>query len=303
MSKQALIACKISQTFEKALIERGWKLIPYTNDYDADSVKGILSSTKMKLDTETLQLFPNLQWVGRLGSGMEIIDMDYCRQNDIVCVSSPLGISNAVAEHICGMLISWHKNIQKSAFELREKLWSREPNRGQELSSKTLGIIGCGHTGSATAKLMRHLCKEVIVYDKYVHDISIKNVRQTELKELQENADIISFHLPTNEETKHYYDEEFIKHCKKHLLVNSSRGGIVSSQALLKALKNGTALGACLDVLEGEEYLHEKNHEHWKIVRELSDFGVIITPHVAGYSHEAIEKMSTELFDQLNHLF
>lgn len=296
-----LQACKISDEVKKALEQKGYTLIPHDSEYEKENILGILTSTKLKLDDVALKAHPNLKWVARLGSGMELIDQEYCEKNNILCVSSPKGIAQAVAEHVCGMLISWYKNIDKSGREIRQGKWIREANRGIELNQMTLGIIGCGHTGNAVGRLMKHLCKKVIGYDKYVDECENDAIEMCSLQELQSHADIISFHVPLNEETQHYYNTDFISHCRQHLLVNTSRGAVVSNEALLEALNEKQIIGACLDVLEGEEMLSDRTNNHWSYINRLSEFDVILTPHIAGYSHDAIEKMSDELYHQLSN--
>jgi D-3-phosphoglycerate dehydrogenase len=302
---QVLIASPISEKFRAFLIDKNYELIIYSNESelptaDFQMITGIITSNKLVLNKSEIEKYPNLKWIGRIGSGMEIIDVEYCKQKNIQCESSPNGIANSVAEHITGMLLSLNKNIHSSFEEIKNKQWIREPNRGIELENQTIGIIGYGHTGNAFAKKMSVFTNSIIAYDKYKKGFSNEFVQEVSLEELKEKAAIISFHLPLNEETKHYYNEEFLSSMKKnHLLINSSRGAIADTSVILKGLENGKIKGACLDVLEEEKNINEVLNTENNIIEKLLKHNVIITPHIAGYSHNATEKMSQELMDKI----
>lgn len=299
MAKSILLACKISKTVEQSLLEKGYQLCPFDQGHDAATILGILTSTKLKLDESTLAKYSKLQWIGRLGSGMEIIDLNYCEEHGIRVVSSPKGISNAVAEHVNALIIAWHKNIIRSSHEIRNRKWIREANRGQELISKTLGIIGYGHTGNAVAKKLAPLCKDVLAFDKYKTGFGSIIVRECTLEAIQQEADIISFHVPLTAETSHYYDATFIKKARPHVIINTSRGAVVHTEDLMNGIRTKQVLGACLDVIEDEQTLADSEAPLWETIHQLQDLGVIITPHIAGYSHDAVDKMSQELYTQL----
>jgi len=265
--KQVLIASPISEKFNAFLIEKNYELIHYINKNECSSINnelivGIITSNKLILNKTEIEKYPNLKWIGRIGSGMEIIDVAYCNQKNIQCESSPNGIANSVAEHITGMLLSLNKNIHTSFEEIKNKQWSREPNRGFELENQTIGIIGYGNTGSAFAKKMAVFTNSILVYDKNKTGFSNDFVREVSLEELKEKATVLSFHLPLNEETKHYYNDEFLLSMKnQHVLINSSRGPIANTSTILKGLQNEKIIGACLDVLE-EEKTSMKSYKH-----------------------------------------
>lgn len=130
-------------------------------------VKGIITSNKLVLDQAALSSFPQLQWVARIGSGMEIIDTKYCDAHGIRYYNSPGGIANAVAEHAMGMLLGLLHRIPDSFAEIQDGLWMRESNRGQELQGKKIGIIGFGHTGQALVQKLQGFDVDILVYDKY----------------------------------------------------------------------------------------------------------------------------------------
>jgi len=297
--KKVLLAANISNTFQELLLQKSYALENWQGGVISKEVVGIITSNKLRLTQEVLQPCKNLKWIARLGSGIEIIDTDYCKANNIAFASSPAGIANAVAEHCVAMLISLQKNIQSSAFEIKDKEWIREPNRGWELEGKTVGILGYGHTGKSFARKLSVFGAKVIAYDKYKKNLSNEYAQEVSLSELQEMADVISFHVPLNKETTHYYNEAFIAACKKHILMNTARGELVDSQALLKALEQNKVIGAALDVIENEKDLVNKESTTWNVLDLLLEYPVIITPHIAGYSYNAIEKMSAELIEKL----
>ncbi len=299
MKKKVLLAAHISKDFQMLLDAKGYDSIFFDDGEIPFDANGIVTSTKLTLNKKLLSQFDNLKWIARLGSGTEIIDTEYCRKNNIAFASSPAGIANAVGEHCVSMLVALQKNIASSFCEVKNRKWSRELNRGWEIFDSTIGLIGYGHTGQAFAKKLAGFNCNIIAFDKYKTDFGNSNVQEVSLKELQERADVISFHVPANTETFHYYNEKFIANCKSHILLNTSRGDVVSTVDLIKALGRKKIIGAALDVLENEQFLANHESEHWQNVDELLKFNTIITPHIAGYSYNAIQKMSAEIMEKL----
>ena len=266
-------------------------------------VTGIHTSNKLRLDAATLQQFPSLRWISRLGSGMEIIDQIYCAQHQIVCLSSPGGIANAVAEHLIGMLLGLLHHIPAAARQVSEGMWLRESNRGHELAALRVGLIGYGHTGRLFAQKLLTFTSPVLVYDKYRKGFADTGIRETDLHTIQKEADIISFHVPLQEDTRHYYNHAFLEQMNKpHILLNTSRGEVVHTPVLLEGLQNGRVKGACLDVLEDEKMLENGQAKNHPYLTQLLSYPVLLTPHIAGYSFEAIDNMSEELRIQLVQL-
>lgn len=264
--------------------------------------RGVVTSTRLQLDKTLLDAAPGLQWIGRMGSGMEVIDLPYARQKGIACYSSPEGNSNAVAEHALGMLLALNKRIVTSNAEVKGGKWIRDANRGTELEGKTIGIIGFGHTGRALARKLEVFDMKILAYDKYERNQIPAYVSCCDdLLSIYEQADIISFHVPLQQDTYHYFDAAFIKKMHKPFtLMNTSRGTVVDSKALLDGLLSGKITGACLDVFE-EEPLENMSDEILKILNSIAELPqVIITPHIAGYSHEALYKMSKVLLEKLS---
>jgi D-3-phosphoglycerate dehydrogenase len=262
---------------------------------------GVIVSTNIKIDQKIIDKAIQLKWIGRIGSGMEHIDVVYAKEKNILCISSPEGNRNAVAEHAIGLLLNLMRNIHKSTLEVIDRIWLREENRGFELSGKVVGIIGFGNTGSAFAKILSSFDVKILAYDKYKVDFGNEIVEASTLDEIIEQADIISFHLPLTNETKYYADFDFFKRVKKKpYIINTSRGSVINTSALIDALENGKIIGAALDVLENEKIASYTEAENQQLTTLLNRDNVIVTPHIAGYSHEAHYKMSRILLEKLS---
>ena len=268
-----------------------------------NEVTGLIVTTRLKIDKAILDVAVNLKWIARLGSGMELIDTAYATEKNIVCISSPEGNCNAVAEHALGMLLNAKNNIIKSVIEIKEGKWIRDENRGTEIAEKTIGIVGYGNTGQAFAKLLTGFGSTLLVYDKYKSGFGGKLVRESELEQICKYADIISFHLPLSEETKQIANDDFFNGLQnKPFIINTSRGNVIDTAALIKALKSGKISGVALDVLENEklETLTLRQREQLDFL--LQQDNVLITPHIAGYSKEAFFKMSEVILTKLKLL-
>lgn len=215
---------------------------------------GVITSTRLQLNKELIDKAPDLRWIGRMGSGMEVIDTDYADEKGVKYFSSPEGNSNAVAEHALGMLLSLMKRISWSNQEIKQGLWLREENRGYELEGKTIGIIGFGNTGAAFAKKLQGFDVRILAYDKYrPENIPAHILNCKDLSPIYQEADIISFHVPMLEDTHYYLNDIFITNmCKGFIVINTSRGIIADSRALWNGLQSGKIKGVCLDVWEQE---------------------------------------------------
>lgn len=263
---------------------------------------GIITSTRLQLDKGLIDAAPNLKWIGRMGSGMEVIDTEYALSKDITCFSSPEGNCNAVGEHALGMLLTLIRRIAWSQKEMGRGVWLREENRGIELEGKTVGIIGYGHTGRAFAKKLSGFDVRILAYDKYNNDISLPVTRCT-LKELMQEADIVSFHVPLQPDTIHYFNMKFIEDMgKPFIVINTSRGAVVDMIALQEGLAQGKVVGACLDVFEQEPLQKMTAVMRQALENMLLSPNIVATPHIAGYTHEALYKMSKTLLDKIPNI-
>lgn len=304
--KKVIITGKAHPYLEEELKRRG-----YTVNYSPEisyeelvteigELSGLVVTTRIPVNRQLLEKASRLEWIGRLGSGLELIDLSYAATKNIRCVSSPEGNCNAVAEHALGMLLSLLNHYCSAREEIRKGFWKRVENTGTELSGKTVGIIGYGHTGSSFARLLEPFGVTVLAYDKYKYGFGKGYIKEAGPEQIARYADVVSFHVPLTDETREMADENFFNSLQKRpVLLNTSRGKVVKTSALIRAIQENRIAGAALDVLPNENLdsfsAEEKEELNWLLDRP----DVLITPHIAGYSHEATFKMASVLLEKL----
>ena len=222
--------------------------------------------------------------------------MPAAKKHQVTVFNSPEGNAQAVGEHATGMLLSVLNNLNRGDNEVRKGIWNREENRGRELNSMSLGIIGYGHTGSAFAKCLSGFGCKILAYDKYKADFGDDLVMESTLEDILNTCDVISLHLPLTAETRRYVDDSFISETKKTpILINTSRGKVVDTAAIVEGMKNGQLSGACLDVHEYETASFESldlASLPAPMQFLIASDNVILSPHVAGWTHESYFKLS-----------
>ena len=280
-----------------------WELSKESCLREVADAHGIVIRSRFSMNEEFLQFAPNLKWIARSGAGMENIDVNYCTKRGITLYNSPEGNRNAVGEHALGMLLSLMNKLHTADRDVRNGNWDREGNRGIELDGKTVGIIGFGNNGSAFAKKLRGFDVKLMAYDKYKKGFGDHFVMECTLNALLKNADVISLHIPQNKETMWMIDDQFFQKLQKPIwFLNLSRGKIVETAALVRAMKSGKLLGAGLDVLEYEKssfesFFEQDLPEDFKYL--LQSDNVILSPHVGGWTQESYFKLSNVLADKI----
>ncbi len=260
----------------------------------------LIVNSKILVDKSMLDKASNLKAIGRVGSGMEIIDTAYCQEKGIFVCSAPEGNANAVAEHALAMLLAGFNNLFHAQMDLLEGKWLREAHRGTELKGKTIAIIGYGHTGKAFAQKLKGMEVSVLAHDIRDFSVDEEYVRNASLQEIYENADIVSFHLPLNQDTYHYCNTHFIQKFKKEIvLINTSRGKIIYFKDLIEAIELGRVKKAMLDVFENEPFGEIESVRKYMQSKQL-----FLSPHIAGWSQESYFLLAKIISENIvNQLF
>lgn len=302
---KALLLDYTHELLEQGLERGGLELIrEYSSPVEAFpashfEVEVIIIRSRVPVNATFIDRFPNLKAIGRLGAGLENIDVIHAKSRGIACLRVPEGNAQAVAEHALGMLLSLINHMPRAQREVREGLWKREENKGRELHSMTVGIIGYGVMGSRFVQLLTQMGVQVLVHDKYKSNFSDGTFKEATLEQIQRECHCISLHLPLTEETRYYANRDFFQSCANPIyLINTARGPVLETTALVDALKEGQVLAAGLDVIEYEKRSFSSLFDGAMpeaLSYLLEQDNVIITPHIAGWTKESFEKMGRDL--------
>ncbi len=306
--KKVLIIDTIHPNLIDNLQKCGWHTI-YTPNITREEIKNQIAQyhalvvrSKTLIDREILSIAKNLKIIARYGAGIEGIDINYCKQKGIKVLNAPEGNRNAVAEHTLGLLLALTNKICKSAQEVKNGIWNRNANWGNELEGKTVGIIGYGNTGSTFAKKLIGFDVNIIAYDKYKTNFGNNYVKEVDLTTIFNYTDILSLHIPLTEETNQMANISFFNKFKKPIIfLNTSRGQIVNTKNLITAIENKQIIAAGLDVLEYEKNTFEElfSSQNETLDKLLKLENVIITPHIAGWSNQSFLKMAQILSSKI----
>lgn len=305
MIHKVLFLDSVHEVLEQMLTDRG---IICLHDYttgkeklDLNDIDGVVIRSRIRLDADFLGKWNDLKFIARSGSGLENIDLDFCREKGIEVFNSPEGNSTAVAEHAIGMLLGLFNHLRRADRQVREGEWRREENRGLELEGKTVAIIGYGVMGSAFARRLKGFDCKVMAYDKFKKDFNSAEVTEVGMEHIFREADVVSLHIPLNDETRYMVNAEWLSGFEKPVyLINTSRGQIAKIADVVSAIQAGRLLGACLDVLEYEETSFEKidlDHPEFRLLASMEN--VVLSPHVAGWTHESYVKLSRILGEKI----
>jgi D-3-phosphoglycerate dehydrogenase len=274
------------------------EILSVVGDYE-----GMIVRSKTTIDNELLVKAKSLKWVGRAGAGIDQLDMESLLERDITVINAPEGNQDALAEHAIGLILAVLNRFGKGDRQIRNNIWDREGNRGEELGNKTVGIIGYGHMGRSVSRRLTVFGCQILAYDKYRSGFGSEEVMETTLEEIFQEADILSLHVPLTDETFKMVNQEFLNRFKKNIyLINTARGEVVDLNDLNEALASGKVKGAGLDVLENEKLQDYSSEDRIRIERLKSFENVMITPHVGGWSIESYKRINDVLIQKIKAL-
>jgi len=308
--KRILITDDVHPLLYEALSKDGYE-VNFQPEIKPDEVlaiihdyTGLIVNSKVYVGKEMMDRAKKLKFVCRAGSGLEVIDLNYAKEKGIAAFNSPEGNRNAVAEHALGMLLNLMNHISRADAEVRQYQWNREENRGNELWGKTVGLIAFGNTAQAFAKLLHGFDVNILAYDKYYQRFSYEYITESSLEQIFEEADVLSLHLPLTPETTFLIDYNFLSNFKKpYWLLNTSRGKILDTAALVRSVEEGKIISAALDVLENEKINSLNAKEQTVFNSLLADNRIFLSPHIAGWTHESKRKIAEVLLAGIKKVY
>lgn len=304
MKGKILIVDDLHPTFKTQALEMGYEVDDRPLITRAETLAviadyvGIAVRTKFQIDRELISAGAKLKFIARAGAGLDNIDEAFAKERGITLLNAPEGNMDAVGEHAVGLLLSLMNNFRNADIEIRKGIWDREGNRGYELKGRTVGIIGYGFMGKSFAKKLSGFEVNVIAYDKYKTGFSDQFATEVSMEEIVKQSDVLSLHIPLTAETRQMVNDEYFFHFRKPIFfVNTARGEVVNTRAVLAAIQNSKIIGAGLDVLETEKF-PALNEQEW--YQDLKTSGkLVLTPHVGGWTFESYRKISEVLAEKL----
>ncbi len=264
---------------------------------------GLIIRSKTTVDADLLSRAPNLRFIGRAGAGLDLIDLNAAQQRGIRVFHAGEGNRDAVAEQVVGMLLALLTNILRADRQVRQGVWDREGNRGYELGGLTVGLVGYGNNGSATARRLSGFGCRVLAYDRFLTNYGDDYAQEATLDQIIDQADVLSLHVPLTNETRMLVNDALIdRFAKPFYLINASRGEVVSLPAVVRGLESGKVRGAGLDVLENEKLTQLTPDQQTTFDYLRQSDRVVLTPHIAGWTHESYVRINEMLVRQLREL-
>ncbi len=307
--KKLLIIDPMHPSLFSMLTAIGWEH-DYRPDISTDEIKkiignynGLIVRSKTIVNRDLLGDNPAIKFVGRAGAGVDNVDVEYLKEKNIEIIHAAEGNRDAVGEFTVGILLGLMRNIPRADREVRDFIWERERNRGEELNGKTVGIIGCGNMGQAFAKRLAGFGCKVLAYDKYKSGFGNTICEEVSMQRIYDESDILSLHIPLTRETRRMVTEEYLNRFRKNIiLVNTARGEIVGLDAIVRGIESGKLRGAALDVLENEKLkaLSTEQKQAFEYLKGKSN--VIFTPHIAGWTYESHVKINVALVEKIKML-
>lgn len=307
--KNCLIIDPMHESIHNLLQETGWHP-DYRPSITREEIKkihadyqGLIVRSKTIIDRDLLGDHPTIKFVGRAGAGIDNLDLKYLEEKKIPVLHAAEGNRDAVGEFTIGLILALLRNIPRADTEVKNAIWEREANRGEEIMDKTVAIIGYGNMGQAFARRLEGFGCKILVYDKYKKGFGNTFCKEADMNEVFDETDILSLHIPLTAETRSLVNHAYLNRFKKDIIVvNTARGEIIPLSDLALALENGKVRGAALDVLENEKINKLSPEQQQSFNKLKSKANVIFTPHIAGWTFESHLKINVALVRKIKAL-